>query len=216
MRSEAAPNRKEVAPATALLGTQARRGAYAMALKTGAARYARAAALTTTTSLLSTATADKEHGMTKEILEPATEIEAEMAGAARSCLIAALDQSKAKAIKVTVDVADAEGESPVLELPPRALRFFAEVLRQMAKREPVVLVPQKHELTTQDAAQFLNVSRPFVIKEIEAGRLKCRLVNRHRRIEFEELVRYQDEQKKRSEEALQELRKISDEIGEEL
>lgn len=53
----------------------------------------------------------------------------------------------------------------------------------MAKREPMLLVPQKLELTTQEAAAFLHVSRPFVIKEIEANRL----VNRHRRIEFEEL-----------------------------
>jgi excisionase family DNA binding protein len=75
------------------------------------------------------------------------------------------------------------------------LRFFADVLRQMAKREPMVLVPQKCELTTQEAAAFLNVSRPFVIKEISEGRLNCRMVNSHRRIEFEELVRYQDEQK---------------------
>lgn len=86
----------------------------------------------------------------------------------------------------------------------------------MAKREPMVLVPQKLELTTQEAAALLNVSRPFVIKEIQAERLKCRLVNRHRRIEFEELMRYQQAQKKRSEEALQRLSKLSQEMGEEL
>ena len=45
-------------------------------------------------------------------------------------------------------------------------------------QQPRLLVPQKHELTTQEAANFLNVSRPFVIKEIEANRLKCRKVNR--------------------------------------
>jgi len=89
-------------------------------------------------------------------------------------------------------------------------------LRQMAKREPMMLVPQKCELTTQEAAAFLNVSRPFVIKEINANRLKCRLVNSHRRIEFEELTRYQDAQKLRSENALRNLRKSSDDIGEEL
>jgi excisionase family DNA binding protein len=86
----------------------------------------------------------------------------------------------------------------------------------MAKREPMLLVPQKLELTTQEAAALLNVSRPFVIKEIQAERLKCRLVNRHRRIEFEELMRYQQEQKKRSEEALKKLSKLSQELGEEL
>ena len=154
--------------------------------------------------------------MSQQVLDPASEEEAEMAAAARVCLVAALDHSKAEHIKVTIDAGVKGAEMPVLNVPPRALRFFADVLRQMAKREPMLLVPQKCEMTTQDAAAFLNVSRPFVIKEIEAGHLKCRLVNRHRRIEFEELTRYQEAQKQRSEEALQKLRKVSDEIGEEL
>lgn len=154
--------------------------------------------------------------MTQQILDPASEAEAEMAGAARACLIAALDHSKAETIKVTIELDDEKGVAPVLQLPPRALRFFADVLSQMAKREPMVLLPQKHELTTQEAAALLNVSRPFVIKEIEAKRLTCRLVNRHRRIEFEELMRYQKAQKQQSEEALKKLSKLSQEMGEEL
>ncbi|MDO9435592.1 helix-turn-helix domain-containing protein [Hydrogenophaga sp.] len=152
--------------------------------------------------------------MTPQILDPASEAEAEMAGAARACLVAALDHSKADVIKVTIEVNG--GKAPVLHLPPRALRFFADVLRQMAKREPMLLVPQKLELTTQEAAAFLNVSRPFVIKEIEAQRLACRLVNRHRRIEFEELLRYQNDQKQRSEQALRKLGTLSREMGEDL
>jgi excisionase family DNA binding protein len=154
--------------------------------------------------------------MTQQIFDPASESEAEMAGAARACIVAALDHSKADTIKVTIQIDDASGEAPVLHLPPRALRFFADILRQMAKREPMVLVPQKLELTTQEAAALLNVSRPFVIKEIEAGRLLCRLVNRHRRIEFEELMRYQKVQKENSEIALKRLSALSQEMGEEL
>jgi excisionase family DNA binding protein len=152
-----------------------------------------------------------------QILDPASEMEAEMAGAATACLVAALDHSKAKTVKLTIEVdREGGGEAPVLLLPPRALRFFADVLRQMAKREPMMLVPQKLELTTQPAAALLNVSRPFVIKEIESGRLKCRLVNRHRRIEFEELMRYKEEQKQRSAAALKRLNDLSRTIGEEL
>lgn len=152
-----------------------------------------------------------------QLLDPASEIEAEMAGAATACLVAALDHSNAKVVKVTIEVDEAGSEAaPVLLLPPRALRFFADVLRQMAKREPMMLVPQKLELTTQQAAALLNVSRPFVIKEIEAGRLQCRLVNRHRRIEFEELMRYKEAQKQRSAGALKRLNDLSQEMGEEL
>ncbi|MDB5869090.1 MAG: binding domain, excisionase family [Polaromonas sp.] len=152
----------------------------------------------------------------QEILDPANEAEAEMAAVAHQCLVAALDHSKADYIAVILDLGaqgDAPHATPVLKLPPRALRFFADVLRQMAKREPMLLVPQKHELTTQEAANFLNVSRPFVIKEIEANRLKCRKVNRHRRIEFEELRRYQTEQQQQSEQALQDLAKLSEALG---
>jgi hypothetical protein len=54
------------------------------------------------------------------------------------------------------------------------------------------------------------------VKEIAAGRLKCRLVNRHRRIEFEELMRYQMEQKQRSQTALERLSQLSQQMGEAL
>lgn len=154
--------------------------------------------------------------MAQHVLEPASAAEAELAATARACLVAALDHSKADQIKVTLDTGASGEGMPVLALPPRALRLLADVLKQMAKREPMLLVPQKLELTTQDAAAFLNVSRPFVIKEIEAGRLKCRLINRHRRIEFEELLRYQDAQKRRSEDALRQLRQLADDMGQEL
>lgn len=154
--------------------------------------------------------------MSQHVLDPASEAEAEMAGVARACLVAALDHSNAEFIKISITTDDGVTQIPELQLPPRALRFFADVLRQMAKREPMLLVPQKCELTTQEAAAFLNVSRPFVIKEIDANRLKCRLVNSHRRIEFEELVRYQEAQKQRSENALQKLCQYSDDIGEAL
>ena len=145
----------------------------------------------------------------EELLEPvANEEEAEQAKVAQRCLMAALDHSRARRIALINDSGDVS-EAPVLELPPKALRFFAEILRLMATRQPIMLVPQKLELTTQEAASFLNVSRPFVIKEIEAGRLRCRKVGRHRRIEFEELRRYKTDQRHESERALRELTDIA-------
>jgi excisionase family DNA binding protein len=150
---------------------------------------------------------------TTDLLEPvATDQEAELAKVAQRCLMAALDHSRAQRIAL-VDENGALTDAPVLELPPQALRFFAEMLGMMAQRRPVMLVPHNHELTTQDAAALLNVSRPFVIKEIEAGRLRCRKVGRHRRIEFEELRRYQAAQRTQSEAALQKLADLSQELG---
>lgn len=148
-----------------------------------------------------------------DLLEPvASEKEAEMAKTALRCLSAALDHSNAPRIAL-LDENGNKTDAPILSLPPQALRLFAEVLKRMAQRQPIVLLPQKHELSTQEAADFLNVSRPFVIKEIEAGRLKCNKVNRHRRIEFDELKRYMAQQQKNSEDALRKLTDLSENLG---
>lgn len=148
---------------------------------------------------------------TPELLEPvASEKEAEMAKVAQRCLMAALDHSKARRIAL-VDEKGEVGDAPVLELPPQALRFFADMLGMMARQQPIVLMPQKHELTTQEAAAFLNVSRPFVIKEIEAGKLACRKVGRHRRVELQELHRYLEVQQNVSQLSLQELADMAQE-----
>lgn len=69
------------------------------------------------------------------------------------------------------------------------------------------------ELTTQEAAAILNVSRPFVIKEIEEGRLTHRKVGRHRRIAFEDLLAYQAASREKSRAALDELARVSQEAG---
>ena len=144
-------------------------------------------------------------------LTPATEAEAEMALVAHQCLVAALDHSNAEYIAIILDMPDEDGThaAPTLKVPPRAMRFFAEVLRTMARQEPLMLLPQKHELTTQEAAAFLNVSRPFVVKEIEAGRIPHRKVNRHRRIELQDLQAYQAAQQEASKSALDELARLS-------
>eukprot|EP01137_Pigoraptor_chileana_P022687 Opistho-2@87844 len=93
--------------------------------------------------------------------------EAAMTKAAQRCLMTALDHSRAKAIALVDETGDVNS-APVLELPPAALRLIAQVLGAMGDQRPITVVPRNLELTTVDAANFLNVSRPFVIKEIEA------------------------------------------------
>ena len=83
----------------------------------------------------------------------------------------------------------------------------------MARKEPLLLVPQKRELTTQEAAALLNVSRPFIVKELDAGRVPHRKVNGHRRIEARDLRAYQAAQQDASERALDELAKLSQDAG---
>lgn len=132
-----------------------------------------------------------------------TDDEAELAKIAQRCIMKALDHSRAQRIQI-IDESDASN-APILEVPPKALRLFADLLGAMSQRQVISLVPQGHELTTQEAAAMLNVSRPFVIKLIEEGKLECRKVGRHRRIEFAALMRYRSEMKFGTAAALQRL-----------
>jgi excisionase family DNA binding protein len=150
---------------------------------------------------------------TDKVLEPVSSArEADMAKVAQRCIMAALDHSRATKIVLVEEGQDAQ-KAPTIELPPQALRAIADLLGLMAQQQPVMLIPQKHELTTQEVAGFLNVSRPYVIKQIEEGMLKCRKVGRHRRVEFQELLRFKREQEAASEKALQRLSDLSQELG---
>lgn len=149
----------------------------------------------------------------ENVLEPVTnEREALMATVAQRCIMEALDHSRAPKIILVEEGLDPK-QAPTIELPPQALRAIADLLGLMGQQQPILLIPQKHELTTQEAAGFLNVSRPYVIKQIEDGGLKCRKVGRHRRVEFQELVRFQRQQQQISEDALQRLTDLSQELG---
>ena len=148
-----------------------------------------------------------------KVLEPVSnERDADMAKVAQRCIMAALDHSRAPKIVLVEEGQDAQ-KTPTIELPPQALRAIADLPGLMAQQQPVMLMPQKHELTTQEVAGFLNVSRPYVIRQIESGALKCRKVGRHRRVEFHELMRFKREQEVASEEALQRLSDLSQELG---
>lgn len=89
-----------------------------------------------------------------------------------------------------------QSEAPNLDLPKSVLPFFAEVLGVLALGKPIVLMQGKTEMTSQEAADFLGVSRLFIVREIDRGKLACRVVGRHRRIELQELRRYQDAQRR--------------------
>lgn len=139
-----------------------------------------------------------------------SEEEREMARIAQRCIMEALDHSRAAAIVLMTD----EGEAPhQIQLPPAALKFIGHVLGLMSKGEVITLMPEKQEFTTVEAAHFLNVSRPFVIKEIEAGRLPHRMVGTHRRIALTDLVAYAQKMGKSQADALDRLADNARELG---
>jgi excisionase family DNA binding protein len=80
-------------------------------------------------------------------------------------------------------------ESPdvVVPVPARALEAIFEILSAMAERKPVSFIPHEAELTTQQAADALNVSRPHLVGHLEQGKILFRKVGSHRRVRVADL-----------------------------
>jgi excisionase family DNA binding protein len=93
---------------------------------------------------------------------------------------------QAGALRVHLD------DGQVLTLPRAATRLLAHLLTEMAAGNAVTLIPVHAEMTTQEAADFLNVSRPFLVGLLESGTLPFRKVGTHRRLRFQDVKAYKD------------------------
>ena len=82
------------------------------------------------------------------------------------------------------------GQEHPIELPAGAVALLLDVLGALASGRGVNLIPENAELTTVEAADILNVSRPFLIKLLDEGTIPHRKVGRHRRIRIEDLMDY--------------------------
>ena len=134
-------------------------------------------------------------------LAPITERDQEMARVAQRCIMESLDRSKAAEIVLKSD----DGELPPVSLPPNSLRLIAQVLGALSEGKTVTVVPAERELSTLEAAHLLNVSRPFLIKQMESKKLPYKLVGSHRRVTFEDLMAYRQQMKAGQMDALQRL-----------
>ena len=107
-------------------------------------------------------------------------------------------------------VEDEHGES--LTVPRPAVELLARVLAHMAAGQGVSIVPSQAELTTQQAADMLNVSRPYLIGLLERGEIDYRKVGTHRRIKAASLIEYMREDDRRRSEATDELHALTQEM----
>ena len=137
----------------------------------------------------------------------------ELAKAAQRCIVSALDHSRAVNIAILEEGVDRIEGAPILKLPPNVLRLFADMLGTLAQGNAVAVVPKELYVTTQEAAMFLNVSRPYLVRLLDEGNMPFHKVGTHRRIKFEDVVAYRDRRHQASHDALQELADQAQELN---
>ncbi len=98
-------------------------------------------------------------------------------------------------------------------LPASAAEFLLDALRLLASGQKATLMSQEAELTTQEVADYLRVSRPYVVRLIEENRLPARKVGSRRRVARQDMLRFDEQQRERSRAALDELARIDRELG---
>ena len=118
---------------------------------------------------------------------PPSSSDAALARASRQ-LLAALEKPGAP---LSLRVVDDTQDAPI-ELPAGAVALLIEILDAMAAGRGVTIIPENAELTTAEAAEVLNVSRPFLIGLLEQGQIKFRKVGSHRRIRMEDVMDYKE------------------------
>ncbi len=152
--------------------------------------------------------------MAKLIEPPGTEIptEDEVRLARESSTLLARHLESGHNLRVQFPDNGEPGEE--LVLPEQVGRLLAYILGQIASGKAVRILPLGTELTTKQAATFLNVSRPYVIKQIEAGKIPCHMVGTHRRIALRDLVAYKEQVDAGRDHALDELARLTQELGE--
>jgi excisionase family DNA binding protein len=93
---------------------------------------------------------------------------------------------------VRIQVLDDKGAAETVAVPASALKLLLHVLNEMAQGNAVTLIPVYAELTTQQAAELVNVSRPFLVGLLESGQIPYRKVGTHRRILFRDVLAYKE------------------------
>ena len=140
-----------------------------------------------------------------------TAADAKLAGESSLRLAKILLHKRKKPVSLHIQREGVPAET--ITIPMAAFRMLNDILTEMAKGNAVTLMPVHAELTTQQAADVLNVSRPFLVEKLENGVIPFRKVGSHRRVLFRDLMAYKNKIDSARLKTLKELAALDQELG---
>lgn len=106
-----------------------------------------------------------------------------------------------------------ESADVVVPLPAVVVKLIVSVLAAVAEGKPVSVIPSDAALTTQQAADLLNVSRPYLFRLIEAGEIPFDRIGAHRRLRVADLLAYREKSLSEREAAIRNMVSLSQDLG---
>lgn len=100
-----------------------------------------------------------------------------------------------------------------VDLPEPLYQTFLRIFTLLRQGIGVTFVPHEEDLTSQAAANILGVSRPYLIRLIEAGKISCSFSGSHRRIKLKDVLAYMEERDRKRHEALEAMTRRIHETG---
>lgn len=115
--------------------------------------------------------------------------------------------------RVKLSLRGSNDETDELVLPGHVLQILLDVLAEMSQGNAISLIPYHQEISTQEAANLLNVSRPFLVQLLEAGKIPFRKVGTHRRVKLQHVLEYKEQVDRQRQTTLDELTQLSQDEG---
>jgi excisionase family DNA binding protein len=125
-----------------------------------------------------------------------------------AALVAAL--THIKEVETEIEIEETQDK---IVIPSRALQLLGDILKAMSEGKPISIVPVATEVTTQKAAEILGCSRPHLVKLLEEGAIDFVKVGKHRRILFEDVVKFKQKMKEEQKKHIIDMMNQDEELG---
>lgn len=145
------------------------------------------------------------------VLEPIqkpSKLDQKVASASYNALAAVMEQLESNTPEIEI-----EETAEKIKIPLPALKLLGEILKAMGDGKMISIVPVATEVTTQAAAEILSCSRPHLVKLLEEGKIPFTKVGKHRRIKFDDIVKYRQAMKQKQKQHIIDIMNADEETG---